>query len=518
MSDLDYAALNRTIHSNTHQRFIQTLIGTNDSPFLQSILAVYASAGLPTPDNVQLADIMGRCQGFQQAYAVSPDKVWGSFEALSAQLSPADTPPPVEGRLQGHVRVASESYTRPYWRDARGPCHVQLCSFFPALRIFRDDRPRFDRNMDLIQEHFDGARIFTAVGGTTSWGTDGQGWRGREVVPSTLVNDRQQTIHAWNDYDEIFRGVLSQFRQRRLKVFLTAGDLQYFFPAGDGEKSFVHRIARLSKPFGHIVLAFETANERWQNAYHGSDVRRARQMLLEFRAENAAPSRLLSAPSTGEEPEGLREWSQAPATICTVHGRRQSWVDAIRRVFNLSYEFAVGSAFPMGLIQGEPTGPGPDVYQPTTNKHELFGIYMMHLLCGQASVYLNSAGIRCKENLGTGWGFKQLKALGRNIPSDVGTFHLIPGHLDAAPLRADSYEDQGAGPHRVDSAVSQDGRFVSMVYGGQGAWKIRARQPMSYRLVSADGLEEEQRVQAQEYLPELRNASQKARLIVGQYL
>ena len=57
-----------------------------------------------------------------------------------------------------------------------------------------------------------------------------------------------------------------------------------------------------------------------------------------------------------------------------------------------------------------------------------------------------------------------------------------------------------------------------MVYGGEGAWKIRARQPMSYRLVSADGLEEEQRVQAQEYLPELRNASQKARLIVGQYL
>ena len=172
----------------------------------------------------------------------------------------------------------------------------------------------------------------------------------------------------------------------------------------------------------------------------------------------------------------------------------------------------------MGLIQGEPTGPGPDVYQPTTNKHELFGIYMMHLLCGQASVYLNSAGIRCKENLGTGWGFKQLKVLGRNIPSDVGTFHLIPGHRDAAPLRADSYEEQGAGPHRVDSAVSQDGRFVSMVYGGEGAWKIRARQPMSYRLVSADGLEEEQRVQAQEYLPELRNASQKARLIVGQYL
>ena len=41
---------------------------------------------------------------------------------------------------------------------------------------------------------------------------------------------------------------------------------------------------------------------------------------------------------------------------------------------------------------------------------------------------------------------------------------------------------------------------------------------MSYRLVSADGLEEEQSVEVEEYLPELRNASQKARLIVGQYL
>lgn len=436
-------------------------------------------------------------------------------EVLEATWPTVAPPPPDQGpRIVGRL-VVDRSGQWPILRDEKGPVILRFCSYFLALRDCRTDFDRFRRTLDAIGPRWQGARIFCGVGGATRWGADGQGWRGLEIAPVAFTNDRGESIGVWRDFDDVVHRALTEFTARGLGVFLTGGDYQYLFPGGEGETAHTRRMGRLTKPHGDTVRFYETANERWQNAHDGHSTERAAALLKAFAEENPQPLGLLSShPPPFEELAALREWSKPPAALVTKHGTRQPFEKAVRRSFNIGYERVQTGQLAQAVIDGEPTGPGEDVYLPTENRHELFGIYVMNAIRG-GSVMLTGGGIRGKQPIDEGWGFNELPPLLDLIPRDVVRWRLVAGHNSDAPVYAEQFADSGAGPHRVDGAT--DGtRVASVVYGGTGQWRIRSRWSMKYRVVSAAGPGSERTVSEGGQLADLTDASQVARLVIGE--
>jgi len=444
------------------------------------------------------------------AWAVDPDP-----EPPAASAPPST---PTGPRIKGRLRV-DMSTPRPSWRDDTGPIHPLFCTCFPLMRLAKFDRPRFEVTMGELAAHFMGTRFLAAVGYWSKWGFDGRGWLSREVAPVSFTNESGSRISEWLDYEDILRQVLDAHRVRGLKAFLSNGDLQAIFTGGVGETAHHERLAHITKDYPDVVEFYETANERWQNAYLGGDVDRARMFAQAFETINPWPHVLLSAPpGDAEEAANMIAWSTS-ADACTIHGTRHTWVDAIRRCFNVEYETRRHGQLKQAMIQGEPTGPGRDVYQPTNDPDQLFGIYAMHKMCGHMSVYLNSAGIRMKEgSIAQGWGFTELGPLLAHIPDDIGTWpHLRPGHRGDAPIYATQFEDQGEGPHRVD-CVHDGKRVVAMVYGGRGQWDIRSRWTLRYRVLASLGISAGSAavVDPGGRVSSVHRADQQVRIIIGE--
>lgn len=505
--------------TNAHQAFKEMRRGVSRdaSKMRTGICEALEEAGLKASDG-PVSDAEWRIWGWRLCLPKAPKRALADLHAYRVELGlepPTVHPPPASGpRLTGRL-VIDESGPRPLLRDASGPVLLRFCSWFQAPRVYREDRDAFSRTLDRIGRYWQGARIFAAVGGATEWPPGDRGWLGLEIAPVSFTNDRGNQIQKWSDYDVVMTGVFEAFQQRGLRVFLTSGDLGYIFSEGRGETGFHERLGRLSKPFGDTVAFYETANERWQNAHDGRNVDRAAQFARAFRAQNPRPLILLSSPQEPEELQPLRDWSRPPADLATKHGTRQPFEKAVRRTFNLAYERVQAGELPRYIVDGEPTGPGGDVYQETTDPDELFGIYMMHLLANCGSVLLTGGGIRFKTPIDEGWGFKELPALMDLVPTDIGTYRLVPGHRGDAPIHPVSFADQGQGPHRVDAATN--GRnVVAMVYGGRGDWDIRTRWPLRYRVVSARGASDWHTAAPGATLRELSHANQKARLVIGE--
>ena len=465
------------------------------------------------------------------------------------------SPPSTVRKLESQVRVMGRSFA-----DATGPCHVRFCSWFPALRIWRDDRDRALRQLDEVTRYWQGLRLFAAVGALPYWA-------GREVLPS------------WSNYDELVAGVLRACQERGLKVHLTTGDMQVLFPGGVNElaavsvtsyqgwqddgldlrwmadtgqrsaaahrrvtqfgvgssltdaqflvaQTFNQRLGQIVAAIGaEVVACREIWNEGYQNNAYGDDPSRAGDLARAWRAMCPAPLIGLSAPATNEEPQGLFDWSQAPAQVAMIHGSREA--NCMERAFGLAQWYALEGGVGKPFWQGEPTGPNTtkssQVYQPTNDHDILFGLYLMHVMTGQATNYFNSPSILYGdgEALEDGWGFRELPALMNLLPEDIGQWpHVRHGNTGSkeAPWSARSFADPasgGRGPARVDQVWHDDGRFAAMVYGGTGAWEVYpVRRSARYQIVSKDGIVAEGRVSAGQTLAGL-DASMTCRLLLG---
>lgn len=406
--------------------------------------------------------------------------------------------------LRGKLRKMGRSY-----RDNTGPRGVYFCSWFPALRILRDDRDAFYRELDNIHKWgWLGVRVFWAVGRQPYW-------RGREVAPVTFTHNGI-TVKAWRDYDKLFREMILAFRERKLRFHLTAGDLgQIFAGKASLELRQYQRIAELiqGENAAALVGLFEAANEPWQNTREGLRFdERAQTIFAALRP--LLPGVQMAIGATPRNEELLEEWARG-ANVSVVHGTRQPWDMALRRAFNLMYEGQRHVNKP--IWQGEPTGPGPEVFQPTGDKHILWALYALHLITGQASVYFNSPAVRYRAPLGSEWGFKELPALYKeHIPKGIGQWGtIIHGNRHDSPMSAKSFASAGApeGPDRVDM-VSNGSQILTVVSAGRGPWKVYPRRNMRYQVINANGVEREGRVSSGQEIPGL-HAGLKARVIRG---
>lgn len=356
------------------------------------------------------------------------------------------------------------------WQDVNGIRPMLFASWFPMLRILRDDPERFERTLDMLQSWgVQGVRAFVGVCHPAYW-------RGREVLPvrARRVGD------AWPDFDALMVTAASSLRSRGMAWFITAGDLQEF----DSESEVYARAFRALKAADLLsVVAVVDVNEAWQNTTVGDDDPRHCARLVKPFADAGIPW-ATSAHSGEDSRENIdKMWLDVRAPVATVHGPGGRTL-MVRHIINHRHE-SEGVGFRVALMQGEPRGPGQDVSAGAVNETS-WVVLAAAAACmtGQLYVLHCSRGVRDRDN-DDPWEsfapyFQRTAAVFARIPRSkvMASVHGGRGGSvseDAlfASTRADGafHEDRPGivGEfHRCDSVRYENGQRACLLYGGVG--------------------------------------------------
>lgn len=353
--------------------------------------------------------------------------------------APAPIPPGQSVRpLTGYLRLLGKSFA-----DDTGPRRVQFCSYFAFFRIFRDDPDEAKRQLDRIKGHWQGLRV--------CWNLGGNPWDGHHLNVSP----------DWPDYDRVIVDGLTACWDRGLRVAITNADL-YHRPEADWPGLY-RRVAGLCASVNDQVVALSSViNESWMTSPFGEDWPRYAEYARQWQSVYPWGQHGTSCPSTNEDPEGLIACSLGPATVTLLQGTRWTGPDAIRRAFNVRFEAPSGFK---PIVEEEPTGFDSDgdhaVYQPTTDKDTLLGIYTMKVLTGQLLILLNGPALYNRKPLDSTWGFTEIPAIWQQmeLPDDTGQWTLKPLHHNDSPCT-------GSGLARLDG-VTNGSQYFAVASGGR---------------------------------------------------
>lgn len=418
--------------------------------------------------------------GLREVLRASPE-----FEANQkpAEPEPEPVPEPAPTALALPVRATSRG-----WADQTGIRPMLFASWFPMLRILRDEPDRFYRTLDMLRSWgVQGVRVFAGV-------CHPNYWRGREVLPvrAGRVGD------AWPDYEALVQTAAKACMDRGIAWFVTAGDLQEF----DDEAAVYARVFRALDAAGLLdVVAVADVNELWQNSRRGNDPKHAAALLRPFRERGIAWATSAHPPegngNHGDDHDQIdKMWiGVAPnggdAPVATLHGPGGTTL-MVRHIINHRHN-SEGVGFRVALMQGEPRGPGNDVSAGQVN-HPSWVVLAAaaSAMTGQLYVLHCSRGIRDRDDDDPWYAFapyfQRAAALLQHIPrSRV----LVSAHgggggnrPDAlfASTRADGafHEDRPGITgefHRCDAALYENGQRACLLYGGigdRGAKAVRA--------------------------------------------
>jgi hypothetical protein len=340
---------------------------------------------------------------------------------------------PTNRPLIGPLRVENKLF-----RDDTGPRRVFFCSWFPALRILRDNPAEFERQINAIAAaNYQGIRVFLALGGWTDY------WDGREVVPVGFTKWRFSPrtghlrpagygvqIDAWPDYTDLLRTLLRACKARKLRLHLSCGDMQVICPDPNIELDLHRQWARICAEEGGldvVALAGET-NEYPMNRFGGDGAQSVQQMGRILQVWQDALPGVLTAQGAilSEEADKLYESCQH-GQVCISHTSRSPFSLCVKRTLGLVYWEGDYRRFPKPFWQGEPAGPAEDCYQRQDDPANLTALYAMHALTGQASNQFSGPSVRSRQPLESVWGFKELPAILAALPEDVATWERAHG-------------------------------------------------------------------------------------------
>jgi hypothetical protein len=369
---------------------------------------------------------------------------FGPWEEFRIQAAPGSSlgggahPSPIVGRL----RLQGDRM----YVDDNGPVLPIFCHFGEAFSRYTRNRDAVRRQLDVIaQAGYHGIRFWTTLGGG-----GGGYWGGREVY------------EAWTpDYWGQLRDFLRDIAARNLRAVISQGDL---FPAAIPDR--FHFAQRLSDVLDEVgaagsVAIIEGGNEAWQTGE--SDPNRLAQFVGWIKQRHPATLCTISSPP-GEGRDELNAWSVYPADLFDVHGYRDGhWWDKVRHIFSISYE---GQPNKRLGWQGEPCGPGGAV-SVTANKHELDGntlpaMAAMSLMSRQAWCFMSGAGVLFDYPIDSELGFWEVPRVRDALPRDVMNFSML---IHGGTRWANERVFEALGETRCDHALSDDGRFVAILYG-----------------------------------------------------
>jgi hypothetical protein len=414
---------------------------------------------------------------------------WPTWEARPSEPGEPEPIPP--GALGRYALAGIVQATPRGWKDAAHTRPILGASWFPALRILRDDPARFTATLDRLQSWgVQMVRSFLFV-------THPAYWPGREVLATDAVDPqtRREIGEAWPDFDRVLVAYASALGQRGMRAFLTAGDLQYS-PAPAHVYARAH--AALKGAGLLHVVGFVDVNEPWQNGTGGDDPARGAAWLRPFAAEGIPWSP--GAHSAGDEDLNAM-WRPAGAPVETVHGPggREHMV---RHIFNHRFE---GVGFAVALAQGEPRGPGADVSAGRVNETGWIALAgCMAGMTGQLYVLHCSRGIRDRDD-DDPWEsfapyFLRTRAMLDRLPwaRVAGTGHGGRGGTNVEALFASTRPDGAfhgdregiVGEfHRCDSVRYESGEVAALLYGGTGVRSAKVVRPITGAFFDTHGRE-----------------------------
>lgn len=351
-------------------------------------------------------------------------------EALHAGAPPPPPPTPAPGQPTNRPLIGPLRIQDTMFRDDSGWRRVLFCSWFPALRILRDDPAEFERQMNAIAAAgYQGLRVFLAVGGWTPY------WDGREVVPIRFQKAHFDGNHlrpvfdgpwleAWPDYDDLLRRLARACRSRKLRLHVTTGDMQIIDRDGTQEIALHHRWAQILAEEGgsDLVALYEVTNEFVINRFGGDSTQSIAQMGQVIQAVKSYLPNVLTAMGAIPQDEEVAELEKMSmhGEVCVSHTTRSPFDKCLKRTFGLVYWEGNYRGFSKPFKQGEPAGPGEDSYQRLDEPAALVALYAMHALTGQDSNWFQGAAVRSHRPLESDWGFREMPALlATLLPEDI---------------------------------------------------------------------------------------------------
>lgn len=335
--------------------------------------------------------------------------------------------------LIGPLRIQNKLFA-----DDTGFRRILFCSWFPTLRILRDNPAEFERQMDVIADAgYQGFRTFFSVGGWSTY------WDGREVAPVTFQKwlhseasglhrpaSLGKVIEAWPDYDELLRTMLRGAIARGLRIHQSVGDHQIIFPGAESkpaELEFNRRVARICAEEGglDVMALVGDTNEYPQNRYGAESPESIEQMgkIIRIWEEEIPGVHTTMGARISEEPDDLFE-SITHGDVCTVHPSRGVPPISLKRTHALTHWEGNYRFFPKPFWEGESMGWGKEVsVDRFTRNADGYALYTLHALLGHASVFFNGPAIHSREPLESVGPFYELpKFLEEICPEDVATW------------------------------------------------------------------------------------------------
>lgn len=384
--------------------------------------------------------------------------------------------PPQQGvrKIEGQASVYGRSFG-----DRNGPCLFHGCSDFVAMAKANEDFDNYQQNLDTTALY----QKYTRIG----WRCNG--WR--PWVERGLTVDPYR--HPW--WESALRKVLGAHRDRGVKVSISSFDMNNWTDQ-QCEDAF-RRTAQICAEYGDTVIFSAITNEMagtWDPGETPEHIARARELMAMWVSIYPGGLQALSDPQDRSK-EGMRKLAW---TMAMTHQWGRPIDTGLRRCFNDMFENYPG--FP--IDQNEPRGPngpgGGDVTEPIEQPDEIFALYTMHVLTGQASTYFNGPGAATRAPLDSTWGFKELPKLWRDleIPEDIGQGMLCAGH------RRTFMDVHGSHASRADGV--RHGAYglgeISGVEDGH-PWAVRACLDATWSTWYADGKAWEGRLAAGAVIP-----------------
>ncbi|CAB4177292.1 hypothetical protein UFOVP998_5 [uncultured Caudovirales phage] len=407
--------------------------------------------------------------------------------------SPPPPKPPLPGPI-GHRRVVGQLRRQgQVFSDDAGLILPMFWHFGEAFSAFvrRPDEVRAELD-DIEATGYHGIRFWDVLGyydqnrpgDPNTWSA----WAGKEVTPVAFTAFSGRRIAATADYYAQLEGFLRECRNRGLVVHHSRGDMN----AWSWEQITQHaaRVGDVQRAVGVQTIAInEACNEAWQNGVP-EPVRL--KTIIERINNRAALSGSSAADDNygGELPESVERFTKAIGMdVHVVHGYRGGEsMNRIGHIHALGYETLPAAGVPGW--QGEPAGPGDGVSVGREEHPEALCLMGAMALCTrQAYVGMSGHGVFWRGPMAAMTAYRELARVPALLPADIMTWpHIIHGgNTFARRGRVFVAHPGGDAPgpvYRADHILHDDGRFVALIYGGPGTYRVPVEQSFEGEIIT----------------------------------
>lgn len=357
------------------------------------------------------------------------------------------------------------------------PRVVLGASLFKAAWAYRHDRPWLESQLKWLQAHrFDAIRAFGVVGDPSH----ADYWDGREID------------WRWEDYASVIAGTtdLAHDKYGITVQWTIFADAQKNTPREADRAAVIDEFLRMARGREHKILAFEVANEFWQNGFEGTDgVRQLRAFAARLRAGTAVP-----VAASAHADALCPVYASGAVDFVSMHFDRTSpaarWTPLVQpwRTARLKGHFA-RCELPQWASNNEPLGLGSSLEQPLTPLQVVMSAVNTYLAGIPIYVFHTGPGVRDDPAHPEGLRplrldqlpdaepfFGGLEATKRYVPADVISWLSVTPDDKGFPFTVKGQVVSSLGAVRND-------RFIVSFSGVGGKLELLARKRVEGRLI-----------------------------------